>query len=83
MTDLLTKLLPTSSFEKLRYNIGMRRLKNLLHHKCQNCEMFYSTGHYDIFSSSRFLFHWVFACKIITRQFICVIGHIDNQGRML
>ncbi|WCJ38518.1 Retrovirus-related Pol polyprotein from transposon RE1 [Euphorbia peplus] len=29
LADLFTKSLPTSTFEKLRYNIGMRRLKNL------------------------------------------------------
>ena len=31
LADILTKSLPTSTFERLRNNIGMRRLKNILH----------------------------------------------------
>ena len=30
LADLFTKALPTSTFEKLVYNIGMRKLKDLL-----------------------------------------------------
>ena len=29
LADLLTKALPTSMFEKLRYKIGMRRLRDI------------------------------------------------------
>ncbi|XP_074374728.1 secreted RxLR effector protein 161-like [Apium graveolens] len=31
LADILTKSIPTSTFEKLRNNMGMRRLKSLLH----------------------------------------------------
>ena len=34
LADLFTKALPTSTFEKLAYKIGMRRLKDIVH--CQN-----------------------------------------------
>ena len=29
LADLFTKALPTSTFEKLRYKIGMRRLRDI------------------------------------------------------
>ena len=29
LVDLFTKALPTSTFEKLRYKIGMRRLRDI------------------------------------------------------
>ena len=63
LADLFTKALPTATFKKLVYRIGLCRLKDLdeYTHKGSNC-MLHS------FSLNHGFSHWVFLVRFLMRQ---------------
>ena len=73
LADLFTKTLPSTTLKKLRYDIGMRRLKDLpfeMLKKTQSCldegqnaNMIYCT----LFSFVQVLSHWVLLARFLMR----------------